>query len=109
MVLATKPRSAAAKDVAATYRTIAPAARTAHGELTRIEVPARNRADWTEFLGLFNARVKAIEAIGDRADDVTADEYTRLATKDPGLYDRETELTRALGLTVCGQSTSLGV
>jgi hypothetical protein len=109
VTIATKPKTTKAADVAATYTTVAPAARTAYRALAKIQVPAANRDDWQAFLDVFDRRVTAIEAIAARADGITAAEYDRLAANDPGAYDREASLTRTLGLTVCGQSTSLGV
>jgi hypothetical protein len=99
VVVATKPKSLEPGDVAVTAKTNAPAARAAYLKVSKIEVPPANRAKWDAFLQVFDERVKDVEAVA----------AGRPPAKKTGLYAREAELTRRLGLTVCGQSTALGV
>jgi hypothetical protein len=99
VAVATRPSGTKPSDIVATYTTVAPASRSAYRQLAAIDVPAANRKDWDAFLDVFDRRVTAIETIRDGGK----------ATSEPGLFDREVALTRRLGLTVCGQSTSLGV
>jgi hypothetical protein len=109
VAVATQPKGSAPADIAASYDVIAPPARAAYRRLAALSVPSRNRGAWSAFLDMFDRRVTSIEEIRALGDRTTSDDFRRIAKRDTGVFEREVALTRQLGLSVCGQSTSLGV
>ena len=109
LVVRTKPASSNVPDVVATYTVTAPAHRQAVTRLARLQVPAAMRARWDDFGDVFERRAAISEELAAAGSDVANTDFERIARRDAPLYEREHDLSRRLGLTICGQSSPVGV